>query len=86
LVNALIYGYDAPDGSLRALGVVAILDVLGTLVTLAIGVFGRDEGTLTVALSPEVAARLRARSRETGRPVRDQVDEAVSCSYGVPVD
>jgi hypothetical protein len=33
-----------------------------------------------------VAARLQAESAETGRPVRDLVDEALTRYYGSPVD
>jgi hypothetical protein len=68
------------------IGIVAILDVLGTLVTIALGVFGRDEKGLTVTLTPRVAARLRARSLETGVPVTDLVDEAIAHYWGLSVD
>ena len=78
-VIALIVGEgDAGDGFYRLLGVVAILDVLGTLVSIALGVFGRDERVLTVTLSPAIAERVRAESRASGRPVTDLVDEAVA--------
>jgi len=86
LVSALITGYDASDGFIRGLGVVAILDVLGTLVTIAIGVFGRDDHSVTVTLPPALAARIRAASAETGRPVSALVEEAVDGWEGLPRD
>lgn len=86
MVSALITGYEPADGFLRVLGVVAILDVLGTLVTIAIGVFGRHDRALGVSLPPATAARLRAESSATGRPVRELVDEAVVRYLDVSVD
>jgi hypothetical protein len=86
MVSAMITGYEPTDGFWRTLGVIAILDVLGTLVTVAVAVFGRDDRALSVTLPPAVAARLRAESAETGRPVPELVDEAVARSYGQPVD
>jgi hypothetical protein len=86
MVSAMITGYQPADGFLRALGVVAILDVLGTLITIAVGVFGRNERSLTITLPPAVAARLEAESAETGRPVRELVDEALTRFYGSSVD
>jgi hypothetical protein len=78
MVSALIHEYDPAEGYFRALGIIAILDVLGTLVTIATGVFGRETGSLTVTLSPALADRVRIRSRETGRPVHELVHEAVA--------
>jgi ribbon-helix-helix protein len=91
LVSAMILGWDGSDATWRFLGVVAILDVLGTLVAVALGVFGRDDrrsagADLTVALRPETAARLREQSRRTGRPVSDLVDEALVRYVARPVD
>jgi hypothetical protein len=86
VVSGLILGADAGEGTVRFIGIVAILDVLGTLVTIALGVFGRDEKGLTVTLTPRVAARLRARSLETGVPVTDLVDEAIAHYWGLSVD
>jgi len=86
MVSAMITGYEPADGFLRALGVVAILDVLGTLVTIAVGVFGRDQQSLSITLPAAVAARLQAESAETGRPVRELVDEALTRYYGSPID
>jgi hypothetical protein len=86
-VIVLIVGDTEPgDGYWRLLGVVAILDVLGTLVTIALGVFGRDAEALSVTLSPEAAARVRAEALRTGQPVRALVDEAVARYFDLPVD
>jgi len=87
MVITVIVGDSEPgDGFWRLLGVVAILDVLGTLVCIAIGVFSRDERVLSVTLSPAVAARVRAESQDTGRPVQELVDEAVAHYFDLPVD
>jgi hypothetical protein len=87
MVSALITGYDDPaDGFFRTLGVVGILDVLGTLVTIAVGVFGRDATTMTVTLTPAATQRVRAQSARTGRPVAELVDEALGRSFDVRVD
>jgi hypothetical protein len=62
---------------------VAIVDVLGTIVTIALAVFGdsptRDAltGPLTVELSADLAEPLRRRAADTGRPAPDLVVEAV---------
>jgi len=86
MVSAMITGYDVSDGFLRALGIIGILDVLGTLVTISIGVFGRGDRSLTVALSPPVAALLEAESAATGRPVRDLVEDVLARHYDTRVD
>jgi hypothetical protein len=77
-VSALILGLDAGDGTARFIGVIAILDVLGTVVTIALGVFGNHNASLTVTVSPDMAVRLRQEADQTGRPVRDLVDEAMT--------
>jgi hypothetical protein len=79
-------GSDASDSSGRLLGVVAILDVLGTVVLVALAVFGSDGRTLTISVPAPIAARLRKQSADTGRPVRDLVDEALAHYYGLPLD
>jgi hypothetical protein len=81
MVSTMITGYDASDDFLRALGIIGILDVLGTLVTISIGVFGRADRPLTVALTPRVAALLEAESAETGRAVRDLVEDVLVGHY-----
>lgn len=88
MVSTLITGYDDPaDGFFRTLGIVAILDVLGTLVTIAVGVFGRgDDASLTITVPPALAARVQAESAATGRPVREVVDQALARYFDVSVD
>ena len=87
MVSSLITGYDDPaDGFFRTLGIVGILDVLGTLVTIAVGVFGRDDRGVTVVLPPGIAARVRAESAVTGRTVPQLVDEALGRYFDVSVD
>jgi hypothetical protein len=85
-VSGLILGSDADDSSFRLMGVVAILDVLGTVVLVALAVFGSDGRTLTVSVPAPIAARLRKESSDTGRPVRDLVDEALARYYGMHHD
>lgn len=82
MVSALIYDYQAGDGYVRGLGVVAILDVLGTLVTIALGVFGRDERSLVVTIPPALAPRLRALAQERGRPVDEIAGELLESALG----
>ena len=88
MVSTLITGYDDPsDGFFRGLGIIAILDVLGTLVTIAVGVFGRgDDHAMAVTLPPALAARVQAESASTGRPIAEIVDEALGRYFDVPVD
>jgi hypothetical protein len=86
LLVVAVLGWEAGEAGARLIGVVAILDVLGTVVTIAIGVFGREERSLTVTLPPEVAARVQAESDATGRPVREVVDEALARYFDVSVD
>jgi hypothetical protein len=88
MVSSMITGHEPSDDFLRGLGVVGILDVLGTLVTIALAVFGRGgrSQALTITLSPAAAARLQAESATTGRPVQHLVDEALGRYFGTPVD
>jgi hypothetical protein len=78
LVCMLILGVDAGDATGRFIGVVAILDVLGTVVSIAVGVFGNEDASLKVTVSPALATRLRHEAEQTGRPVGDLVDEGLS--------
>jgi hypothetical protein len=69
----------------RILGVVAILDVLGTVVVAALGKFGRperapDDGELLVPA--DLAVRLEARARESGRRTEDLTREALERYLG----
>jgi hypothetical protein len=83
MVTALILGSDIGDSGARFFGVVAIVDVLGTIVTIALAVFGDSPtrgartGPLGVELPAELAERLRRRAADTGRPAPDLVVEAV---------
>jgi hypothetical protein len=83
LVTGMILEAFAGDDIWRPLGVVAILDVLGTLVTIAMAKFGgKDEsaaGTngVRVTVTGDLAIRLEQRSRATGRSAEDLVGEAV---------
>jgi len=81
LVSGLILGQSGPDDLWRVIGVVAILDVLGTLVTIALARFG-DRGAprgsgLQVTLSAVHARALEDLSRRTGRTPDELVDAAV---------
>ena len=77
MTSMLVLGYD-PGGEAfyRGLGVVAILDVLGTVVGAALMKFGpgtSPEGAATtVTVSAELAARLASHTAATGQP-RDEV-------------
>jgi hypothetical protein len=86
MVSAMITGYEPSDGFLRGLGIVGILDVLGTLITIAIGVFGRGDGSVTITLPRAIAAQLRAESHQTGRPVRDLVEDVLALHYRARVN
>jgi hypothetical protein len=83
MVTALILGSDIGDSGARFFGVVAIVDVLGTIVTIALAVFGDSPtrgartGPLGVELPADLAERLRRRAADTGRPAPDLVVEAV---------
>lgn len=81
LVSATILGWNPTDTGGRLLGVVMILDVLGTVVTLALGVFGADQRvsatTLAVRLPQPEADAVRARAAETGQEPVEVVAEAV---------
>ncbi len=82
LVVAVILGWSPGETAARLIGVVAILDVLGTVVTMALGVFGGETpsgapGSLGVTLPPAVAEAVRARGSETGRSADEVVLDAV---------
>ena len=87
LVIALILGWNPGDTAGRLIGVVAILDVLGTVVTMALGIFGAeprpaDDASLPVTLPPAVAEAVRARATESGRAPEDVVLDAVRAYVG----
>lgn len=82
LVAGMILEAFAGDDIWRPLGVVAILDVLGTLVTIALAKFGgKDEsaadGRLCVTLAPAQADAVARRAAESGRTPDQVVAEAV---------
>jgi hypothetical protein len=87
LVSGTILGEVDADALWRLIGVVAILDVLGTLVTIALAKFGgRDDANpavtaandgVRVTLSAAHAVRIEELSRATGRSPSDLVAEAV---------
>lgn len=84
IVAGLILGEVEADGVWRVLGVAAILDVLGTLVTIALSKFGRQPeagpaipGRLQVTLSAEQSAALATRASQTGTAPAQLVAEAV---------
>jgi hypothetical protein len=90
IVASLILGEVEADGIWRVLGVSAILDVLGTLVTIALSKFGgRDEtstpsrsGQLRVTLGEDQTAELEQLARRTGRSTDHLVAEAVDVYLG----
>lgn len=63
----LVVQDDPPGPVLRGLGVVAILDVLGTVVVSALSRFGDRPDRVAVSISEEVAARLDAARGERSR-------------------
>jgi hypothetical protein len=91
LVVAAILGWNPSDTGARLIGVVAILDVLGTVVTMALGVFGTadrsatgssGDGSLSVVVPASLAARLREQAQVSGRTPEDLVVEAVESLLG----
>lgn len=75
---AIIDGEDLDDGYWRTFGVVAILDVLGTVILIALGVFGRSERRVpAVALSPAVLGRVSDVAARRGTTPDAVVDEAL---------
>ena len=83
LMIAAVLGWDPGEGAARLIGVIAILDVLGTVVVIALGVFGRDRTQaarrLTVELPESLSTRLRACAEATGRDPAELAVEAVTC-------
>jgi hypothetical protein len=88
LVAGMILGQEGPDALLRLLGVLAILDVLGTLVTIALARFGvrnaigsrvaGHSGGLQVTLYGAQATDIADLSRLTARSPSELVAEAVN--------
>lgn len=82
MMCATVLGWQPGDVAVRVVGVVAILDVLGTVVTTALGLFGsgrrRGAGTLTVVVPEPLTTQLRARAAETGADPAALVLDAVA--------
>jgi F0F1-type ATP synthase assembly protein I len=85
IISGLILGEIDADGVWRLLGVTAILDVLGTLVTVALAKFGGREdrvapghdGRTRITLPAEQARAIGDLAGRTGRSRDDLVAEAV---------
>lgn len=80
LITTLILTEPTGDAVFRTLGIIAILDVLGTLTTLALAVFGNrrpDEPGAAVRVPPRLEAALGAAVRDSGRSRDDVVAEAL---------
>ena len=82
LLIGAVLGWNPGDAAARLIGVVAILDVLGTVVTIALGVFGGDRyraaRPLKVELREPLATRVRARAEASGSDPAEFVVEAVA--------
>ena len=82
LLIAAVLGWSPGDGAARLIGIIAILDVLGTVVVIALGVFGRDRapaaGRLSVELPESLSTRLRACAEATGQDPAELAVEAVT--------
>ena len=87
IISVMILGEVGAGEMWRLLGVMAILDVLGTLVTIALAKFGKHgdaapaagprEAGLALVLPEGLAGAIAERSRETGRSPAHLVAEAV---------
>lgn len=81
LVSAMVLGHEDPGSAyLRFLGVVAILDVLGTVVVAALTKFGitaRPPAPAVLALPPTLTDRVVTLAGRTGRQPDEVVREAV---------
>ncbi len=90
LICGMILEEIGADDVWRLLGVLAILDVLGTLVTIALAKFGdRDRARthdrrLRLALSVEQTAALERMSADAGRSPEDLVGDAVDRMLQAP--
>jgi hypothetical protein len=82
-VSMLIIDLDATDGSLRFLGIVAILDVLGTVAVAALAKFGGDDAEVLrlevpTDLVPRITTRAAAHGRDPGAEVRALLEAALT--------
>ncbi len=81
IVSVLILGGGGDgDAILRVIGILAILDVLGTVIVIALGVFGGTrrpaESGARISLPADLSVRLAARAAETGRSTDELLVEA----------
>ncbi len=80
MVSLLILGWDdPPDSFARLLGVVAILDVLGTVVVAALRKFGAGSALepTSLVVPPDLARRLEQQAAATGRSPEAVLSEAL---------
>jgi hypothetical protein len=78
MVSALVLGLEPRNAYWRLLGVVAILDVLGTVVVAAVTRFGtRAPAPASLSLPPELVRRVVTEAERTGRAPEDVVGEAL---------
>jgi len=81
VVSWVVLQQDDPgDAVLRGMGVTAILDALGTVVSVAMAVFGRRSGPggLDVRLPEALAAQVQRAAAESGRTTDQVVADAVA--------
>lgn len=82
-ISATIIGAQPGETTVRLIGVVAILDVLGTIVGIALAIFGGDPqvapatSTLSLRLDGPLADRLRTRADGAGQTVDALAREAL---------
>lgn len=80
ICNAILYGENTGDLYWRTFGVVAILDVLGTVVFAALGIFGRrakadgEPDLMTPALESRVLDAARSRGVPPAQLIADALD------------
>lgn len=89
ILSALVLGADADDdATARLIGVIAILDVLGTVVVAALAKFGPDErgdrGRASVAVPPDLLDAVDRRAAEQGRTRQQVVEDALRSHIGSP--
>ena len=80
ICNAIVNGENLGDGYWRTFGVVAILDVLGTVVFAALGIFGRrtksdgEPDLMTPALESRVIGAAKSRGVSPSQLISDALD------------
>jgi hypothetical protein len=88
LTSAIVLGVE-PDGFgyARVLGIVAILDVLGTVVVAALGKFGGPEpgaSASQLVVPPDLAARIASRAAASGQTPDDLLRAALDAQLSTP--